>query len=222
MGSLPLRSVSYESHLSDGKKSAERLPRLDGREVLVGPDPAISKVKGVMFGGRKQFLIDVTGEQSFYDVLSRLTPRTMQYVRTPLASAWCEFESLVELDRAIYETLKRKYPNVLALIGAASAELGIGKVYKSLDTTELTKFFENSALFHNQYQKFGTQKYEKTPTGGRVVYSDYPCYSPIYCASAFGYFLETILRHGGTSPTVSESACQTLGDRSCTFDLSWS
>lgn len=197
------------------------LPRLEGKEVLIGPDPSVCKVKGVMFGGRKQFLLDVAGEQSFYDVLSRLTPRTMQYARTPLASAWCEFASLVELDRAILEALRTRYPNVLALIGAASAELGIGRVYKSLDSTELTKFLENGALFHSQYQKFGTQRYEKTANGARIVYTDYPCYSPIFCASAFGYFLETILRHGGRSPNVVESKCQTLGDPSCTYELTW-
>jgi len=209
------------SLLLETKGNTAPLPRLDGKEVLVGPDPTICKVKGVMFGGRKQFLIDVAGEQSFYDVLSRLSPRTMQYARTPLASAWCEFESLIELDRAIYETVKKKYPNVLALIGAASAELGIGRVYKSLDSAELTKFFESSALFHSQYQKFGTQRFEKTAGGGRVIYTEYPCYSPIFCASAFGYFLEALLRHGGQDPVVTETKCQTLGDSSCTFELTW-
>src|SRR5204863_5506406 len=142
---------------------------------------------------RKQFLLDTLGEEGFIKLLAKLTPRTRGYAKTPLASSWCEFESLIELDRAIHEELKANYPNVLALIGAASAELGIGRVYKSLDSAELTKFLENNALFHSQYQKFGTMRYEKTPVGGRVVYTDYPCYSPIYCASAFGYFLETML-----------------------------
>lgn len=209
------------SLLFQTKGTSSPLPRLEGKEVLVGPDPSVCKVKGVMFGGRKQFLLDVAGEQSFYDVLTRLTPHTMQYARTPLASAWCEFGSLIELDRAIYDTLKAKYANVLALIGAASAELGIGRVYKSLDTAELNKFFESSALFHSQYQKFGRQRYEKMPNGGRVIYTDYPCFSPIFCASAFGYFMEAILRHGASDPTVTETECQTLGDKSCTFELTW-
>lgn len=209
------------SLLFELKGSSAPLPRLEGKERLVGPDPSVCRVKGVMFGGRKQFLTETAGEASFYDVLSRLSPRTMQYARTPLASAWCEFESLVEYDRTIYDTLKSRFPNVLALIGAASAELGITRVYRSLDSTELTRFLENGALFHNQYQKFGTQRFEKTPTGGRVIYTDYPCYSPIFCASAFGYFLETILRHGGKEPNVVETKCQTLGDKSCTYELTW-
>ncbi|MGZ7079776.1 MAG: hypothetical protein ACXVJT_10215, partial [Thermoanaerobaculia bacterium] len=130
-------------------------PRLEGKELLIGPDPSVCKVKGVMFGARKHFLVEHLAEEGFLKFLARLTPRTKQYVKMPMASSWCEFESLIELDRAIHDELKSKHPNVLALIGAASAELGIGKVYRSLDTDELTKFLETNALFHDQYQKFG-------------------------------------------------------------------
>lgn len=197
------------------------LPRLEGKEVLTGPDPSVAKVKGVMFGARKHFLIDELGEEGFRALVAKLSPHTLLYAKTPLASAWCEFESLIELDKAIYETCRAKHPNVLALIGAASAELGIGKVYKSLDNTVLTKFLESIAVFHDQYQKFGKVRFEKTPGGGRMIYLDYPCYSPYFCASAFGFFLEVILRHGGTDPTVAETKCHTLGDKSCTYEMSW-
>jgi predicted hydrocarbon binding protein len=203
------------------RKAAPHPPRLEGKEVLVGPNPELAKVKGVMFGGRKQFLVENLGAEAFNDFVHTLSPRTAGYTRTPLASSWCEFESLIELDRAVQETLKAKLPNVLALIGAASAELGIGKVYKSLDNTELVKFLESQALFHSQFQKFGNVKFQKTPNGGRMICSDYPCYSPIFCASAHGFYLESILRHGGNDPTVVETKCQTLGDPSCTFEMTW-
>src|SRR5512146_2785207 len=111
--------------------------RLEGKEVLAGPDPAVCKVKGVMFGARKHFLVEQLGEEGFTKFLKRLSNRTRQYTKMPMASAWCEFESLIELDRAIHEELRAKHPNVLALIGAASAELGIGRIYKSLDSAEL-------------------------------------------------------------------------------------
>jgi len=203
------------------EKISSPTPRLEGKEVLIGPDPSIAKVKGVMFGGRRQFLLDLLGAEGFAKFIETLTPRTRGYVRTPLASSWCEFESLVELDRAIHNELKGKYPNVLALIGAASAELGIGRIYKSLDSEELVHFLENNALFHDQYQKFGTVHFEKTSSGARMIYSNYPCYSPIFCASAIGYFTESILRHGGTDPKVHETKCQCHGDKTCTFDMTW-
>lgn len=202
-------------------KAAAVAPKLDGKEVLLGPDPSVAKVKGVMFGGRKQFLIDTVGEAGFNALIEKLTPRTRGYVRTPLASSWCEFESLIELDRTIHEELKSKYPNVLALIGAASAELGIGRIYRSLDTDSLIAFFENISQFHDQYQKFGQVRFEKTPTGGKMIYSNYPCYSPIFCASAHGYFMESVLRHGGTDPTVIETKCHCHGDKTCTFEMTW-
>jgi predicted hydrocarbon binding protein len=202
-------------------KAAATAPRLDGKEVLVGPDPSIAKVKGVMFGGRKQFLLDTLGEEGFNALLAKLTPRTRAYVKTPLASSWCEFESLIELDRAIHNELKAKYPNVLALIGAASAELGIGRIYKSLDSESLTQFLETNATFHDQYQKFGSVHFEKTPSGAKMVYSNYPVHSPIFCASAIGYFMESILRHGGTEPTVVETKCQCHGEKTCTFEMKW-
>src|SRR4028118_818976 len=155
-------------------KLATTPPRLEGKEVLAGPDPAVSKVKGVMFGARKQFLLDTLGEEAFGTFLSKLSPRTRVYTRTPLASSWCEFESLVELDRTIHDELKAKHPNVLALIGAASAELGIGKLYRSLDSEELERFLADNAIFHDQYQRFGSVQFEKTPGGGRMIYTNYP------------------------------------------------
>lgn len=209
------------SLLMERKGLVAHLPRLEGKEVLAGPNPDAAKVKGVMFGGRKQFLREVAGEEGFAAIIAKLSPRTASYTKTPLASSWCEFASLIELDRTIHETLKQKYPNVLALIGAASAELGIGRVYKSLDSTELLKFLENQAMFHNQFQKFGNVRFEKTANGGRMMCSDYPVYSPIYCASAAGFYLESILRHAGGDPTVVETKCQTLGDSFCSFEMTW-
>lgn len=196
-------------------------PKLEGKEMLHGPDPSIAKVKGVMFGGRRAFLLEALDQEGFNKFIEKLTPRTRGYVRTPLASSWCEFESLIELDRAIHNELKAKYPNVLALIGAASAELGIGRIYKSLDSKELIQFLENNALFHDQYQKFGNVHFEKSGSGARMIYANYPVYSPIFCASAIGYFMESILRHGGNDPKVVETKCQCHGEKTCTFEMTW-
>jgi len=203
------------------EKVATQPPKLEGKEVLIGPDPGIAKVKGVMFGGRRQFLLDTLGPEGFNAFIEKLTPRTRTYTRTPLASSWCEFESLIELDRAIHNELKAKYPNVLALIGAASAELGIGRIYRSLDSEELVQFLENNAQFHDQYQKFGTVRFEKTPAGGRMIYANYPVHSPVFCASAIGFFMESILRHGATEPKVAETKCQCHGEKTCTFEMTW-
>ncbi len=196
-------------------------PRLDGNEILIGPDPSICMLKGAMFGARKQFVIDEAGQSGLQQIAAGLSQPTSGYLLTPLASNWYPFGSLIEIDRAIHKTLNAKTPNVLVLLGAASAELGIGKLYRALDSDELLSFLNSSALFHNQYVKFGTVDFEKTPHGGRMTYSKYPCYSPIFCASAIGYFLEAMLRHGARDPRIEETSCQCRGGSSCTFELTW-
>lgn len=197
------------------------VPNLTGNEVLVGPDPEICKIKGVMFGGRKAFVMEQFGEQGYYDTLVGLSAKTLNYARNPIATIWCEFEALVEYDKAIYERWHERYPHILALLGASSAELGIGTVYRSLDSEELLKFLEKIALFHEKYQKFGRLTFEATRAGARMTYHDYPCFSRYFCASAVGFFMESILRHGGTSPTVRETKCHCFGDGICRFDLEW-
>jgi hypothetical protein len=203
------------------RKSSGPVPRLDGKEILTGPSPEVAKIKGVIFASRKQFIASLGGDEAVNAIVGKLSPRTANYLRTPLASAWYEFASLVEVDRAIYEAFHLKHPNILALVGAASAEYGIGKVYKALDSAELAKFLENEAMFHSQFQKFGNVEFQQTARGGRMIYTAYPVYSPIFCASAIGFFMEAILRHGGQDPTVTETRCQCHGQQSCTYDLTW-
>jgi len=200
------------------RNAAGPLPRLDGKQVLTAANPEIAKVKGVIFASRKQFLTEMNALDA---VAAKLSPKTAAQLRTPLASGWYDFASLVEVDRAIYDVFHAKQPNILALVGAASAEYGIGKVYKALDSKELVKFLENEATFHSQFQRFGNVEFQQTPRGGRMIYTNYPVYSPIYCASAVGFFLEAILRHGGHDPTVIEARCQCHGQQSCTYELTW-
>ena len=204
------------------RKGSGPLPRLSGKEVLTAADPALAKLKCVIFAGRKQFLLDTVGEAGLNQLIATLPESAIAALRTPLASSWYDFAALVAVDRAIYDSMHGSQPNVLALVGAASAELGVGKVYKSLDSAELVKFLETQASFHRQFQKFGNVRFEKSDRGGRMIYADYPVCSPIYCASAVGFFLEAVLRHGGKDPEVREVTCQTLGDATCTFEMTWS
>jgi hypothetical protein len=196
---------------------------LDGTEVLVDPArPEVCVVKGSMFAGRKQFLTGQFGDGEFQAILGRLTPRTRGYAATPLSVRWCEFGSLVEYDRAIHDRFAARHPNILALVGAASAEFGIGSVYRRLDTAELIKFLEGIPRFHDRYLKFGRVVFERTVDGAALSHVEYPCYSPIFCASAVGFFLEAVLRHGGREPSVVETRCHCRGDGECRFELRWS
>ena len=192
-----------------------------GNEVLIGPDPGICKVTGVMFAARREFLIKDLGERTYYSILTTLSPATLQQAMHPIASAWYDFSTIVEYDKAIYESCHARYPHILELVGAASAELGIGRVFHQLDADELYAFLENLAQFHERYQKYGQLTLERTPTGARMHYRDYPCYSPYFCASGNGFMLEAILRHGATEADVVETQCHCRGHGVCTYELMW-
>jgi hypothetical protein len=194
---------------------------MNGHEVLVGPDPDVCKVKGVMFAARREFLMKELGERTYYAIVSKLSPTTMRQAMNPVASAWYDFAAIVEYDRAIWEACHQRYPYILDLVGAASAELGITRVFQNLDAAELYAFLEKLAEFHDEYQKYGRLIAERTPTGARMHYHDYPCYSPVFCASGSGFLLEAIMRHGGRDADVVETKCHCRGDAVCTYELTW-
>jgi hypothetical protein len=199
-----------------------QLPNLAGGEVLEDPkQPDRCMVKGVMLVGRQKFIREQFGEQETQAVLARLSPAAQKYAVTPLSGSWIPFSTLVEYDRAIHEHFKARRPNILALVGAASAEYGIGTVYRVLDNKELTKFLEAIVHFHEQYQRFGRVAFTKTPTGGVMEYFEYPCFSRVFCESAIGFFQEAILRHGGKDPKVVEPKCHCRGDSVCRFEMTW-
>ncbi len=197
------------------------VPRLDGEEVLVGPDPSICVVSGVMFGARKEFLISRFGDATYYEVLSRLSHDTLEAALHPTARASVPFANLVELDKAIHARLHERYPHILELVGAASAELGIGRVYRQLDARELVAFLERISRFHHEYQHFGRIELTLTPNGARMSYYDYPCYSRYFCTGGQGFLVEAILRHGATDPDVREVRCHCWGDGVCVWEMSW-
>jgi len=194
---------------------------LIGREVLVGPDPDVCKVKGVMFAARREFLMKDIGERTYYAIVSKLSPATMRVAMHPVAGEWYDFAAVVEYDRAIWEACHQRYPYILELIGAASAELGITRVFQKLDEAELYAFLEKLAQFHDEYQKYGRLVAERTPTGARMHYYDYSCYSRVFCASGNGFLLEAIMRHGGRDAEVVETKCHCRGDAVCVYEMTW-
>lgn len=197
--------------------------RLDGRERLVDPaNPEICKVKGVMFAARERFVKELFGEEEFQRLLASLPVRTRACAEAPLAATWYDFESLVEYDRAIHARFGGREPRVLALLGAASVEYALTTVYKALDAGELARFLNAIPKFHTRFQKFGRVVFTPGAGGGQMAYYDYVCYSPIFCASAIGFYMEVLLRHGGRNPRVEERKCHCRGDDVCLFDLRWS
>ena len=198
---------------SSTKRSRRAVPRLEGKEVLVGPNPDTAKVKGVMFGGRKQFLTEIARRDGFAAIIAQAHAAHGQLHED---AAGLELVRVRVADRARSRHLRdaeAKYPNILALIGAASAELGIGKRLQVARQRGAGEVPREPGALPQPVPEVRQRQFEQDAERRTDDLHDYPVYSPIYCASAVGFYLESILRHGGTDPTVVETKCQTLGDQ---------
>lgn len=178
-------------------------------------------LRGVMFGARKEIITQLFGDRAFYAIVAKLSPATMKAAMSPTAEGVYPFSSLIEYDRATHATLAAQCPYILELLGAASAELGMTRVYRKLNREKLAEFLEQIATFHSHFQTFGRAEVEQQHGAARIRYFDYPCWSPVWCASAIGYFLEAVMRHGGKDADVEHPQCLTHGDAICEFALTW-
>ena len=188
--------------------------RAGSREKLDG-----GQVKGSMLRSRLEWLKDVHPDMNKDELIAALPPETSARLkRGILSSGWYPFADLVSLDKHLWERFHKEMPDILQDFGRYSAKKNLNVI--SVMTPH--EFFRNSAKLHDRFQDFGKVEYEQTgPTSGKMVYVDYPCFSPVYCESAFGFFEQCLILFGAGSPKVSEPQCHCRGDASCTFSMTW-
>ncbi|HSP17513.1 MAG TPA: 4-vinyl reductase [Thermoanaerobaculia bacterium] len=185
------------------------------REVLHG-----GRVKGGMVRAHLDWLRRNQGEGALVELIHSLSPRVAAEIGAALPSSWVSFEAVVALDRAI---AKQYGNNVLKDLGRFSARINLDTTYRLYKREDIHEFFSRSASLHSQFQDFGTAEYERTGDhSGRMTHGHYACFSPVYCASAIGYYEEALRVHGGRNVIVTETSCQCGGDSTCTFVLRWS
>ena len=187
------------------------------RESLAG-----GRVKGAMVRAHLQFVRDQLGEPALALTLKALPPAVASEVQGILASTWCAFESVVVLDRTIARVAGRDERELMRELGRYSAHINLSTIYRAFHRDDIHEFFRNSATLHRQFQDFGDCEYENVGDGhGRISVRNAVCFSPAYCSSEAGYLEQVIATHGGTSASVTESACQCANDDRCTFELRW-
>ena len=140
-----------------------------------------------------------------------------------LATAWIPLRDLVAVDRAIAELVGGSLLEVCRSMGRHSAEVNLGGVYKIFVKDEPHRFFRRMTVLHERFQSFGSPVYEELgDRAGRLRLEGCEEYSPVYCASALGYY-ETALRMMKVPGpiAVAETSCQCAGDPVCQYELSW-
>ncbi|HSP35876.1 MAG TPA: hypothetical protein VLU46_16305 [Thermoanaerobaculia bacterium] len=185
------------------------------REVVTG-----GRIKGGMLRAHLEWVRRTHGEAALTQLVSSLAAEVSHDVQSVLPTTWCAFATLVTLDRAI----ARQYGhNVLKDLGRFSARINLDTTYRLYKRADIHEFFAKAAALHSQFQDFGSATYEQNGDhGGRMIHAGYPCFSPVFCASAIGYYEEALRIHNGRNVIVTESGCQCAGDASCTFVMRWS
>lgn len=186
------------------------------REVLEG-----GQLKGGIFRSHLNW-VNEKHAQKTGEVWSRMPPDAAKRLSTVvLASSWYPFAWLIHLDRAIADAFGGGTMDAVRELGQYSARINLSTTYKVLDRDTNHDFFRNSAVLHSQFQDFGKVSYVEKSNGGVMVHTGYPCFSTVFCASAIGYYEQTILSHGGRNVRVREVECQCFGETSCSFEMEW-
>jgi hypothetical protein len=176
------------------------------------------RVKGVMVRAHLDWVRDHHDRTEVIEFFEAV-PASM---RTVLTASWYPFADIVALDRLIMNRFGHGELSFLQKLGAYSARQSLTGVYRFFQRSGVHEFFRRSALLHGQYQDFGTASYDgHAETAGRMLHDGYPSFSPLYCASAAGFYRECIRLHGGMAVEVWEPECQCRGDAACAFEMAW-
>ena len=179
-------------------------------------------VKGVMLRSHLNLISSLYGDDELNELLEDLPGGTGTSLLPILASQWYPFATLIEIDRAAINRFGDGEIEWIRRFGSHSAESALTSTYKIFRQDDLHTYFMRSAPLNGQFQDFGKVTFnEYGETAARMIHAEYPCYSPIYCESALGYYRKVLELHGAERGSVSETTCQTLSDDACTFDLHW-
>ena len=183
-----------------------------------------ASVKGTMLQAHVAWAIAAMGAAWTTRVPGGIDPLAAVFVdRGVLATDWVPLRALVAIDRAIAKAAGGAPDDVFRGLGRHSATSNLAGVYRGFVQEEPHRFFERTGLLHDRFQNFGRFTYERTAArSGRIRLDGYDEYSPVYCASAVGYYEGALQTMGPPGPIrVSETQCQCAGDPACVFDLSW-
>ncbi len=180
-------------------------------------------IKGSMMAAHFRWLKEqrTPGEQAqFWGTLPRDVHQRVSGMILPVS--WYSFADLIAVDRALVDLFGSGVATLLREVGAYSARINLSGVYKKFTRSSVHEFLENGARLHGNFQDFGEVAYVKSSAvSARMIHTNYSSYSPLYCESAIGYYVEAVSMHGVADVVAVETSCQCRGDESCTFMIRW-
>lgn len=181
------------------------------------------RVKGTILAAHVQWVKEHQSADEYIGFWDALPREARTAIGMVLPVKWYDFGHLMAIDHAILDLFGAGSMSILRELGRHSARVNLGGVYKAYTRPSIHDFFLSSARLHSQFQDFGISSYAaRNDSSGIMTHSRYSSYSPLYCASAAGFYQEAIVLHGGVNVTVTEAMCQCRGDRTCSFVMRWS
>lgn len=182
-------------------------------EVLTG-----GRVHASIAGAHMQWVRDYHGDDAVKELFWRLDADVLRELTTN--SDWISFEALIALERSIEQRYGRGRRGFFRELGRYSAYVNLNGVLVRGATVH--DFFHRSAFLNARFQDFGRVAYEELDlTRGRMLHLDARCVSPVWCASAIGYYEQALVMQDAIPTRVEEVACRCNGDAHCTFELAW-
>lgn len=191
--------------------------KTESKEILEGQ----AAIKGTMLNAH---LAWAKRELNIDSIKQYIDQESLKFLdRSILATEWIPLRCLIQIDRAIASAIGGTPEQVYRSLGSYSAYINLNGIYKKFVIGEPHHFFNRMTILHEQYQNFGSSKYQRLgDRTGRILIEQYQEYSPVYCASAIGYFEEALRLMKAPGPIiVVEKTCQCWGESICQFELSW-
>lgn len=181
------------------------------------------RVKGTIVAAHVQWVKQNRTADEYIRFWEAIPRETRNAIGMVLPVKWYEFAHLIAIDHAIVDLFGHGSNSILREIGAQSARMNLSGAYKAFTRDSIHEFFANAARLHSQFQDFGVAMYssKSNSTAGIMMITGYVSHSPLYCASAIGFYEEAIKIHGGQNVIVTEAQCQCRGDRACSFVMRW-
>lgn len=181
------------------------------------------RIKGGILRSHLRWAREHATMDQFKALLDTLPPaRVADLSATLFATSWYPLQSLIDLDRAIVETIGGGERVILRHVGRFSATANLSQLHRSLFREDPHSFLRHIALLQGQFTDFGAATWESLGGSlGRMTHRHWRCFSPLLCEASIGFYEECVRMAGGTGVVAEEASCLCRGDKHCVFELRW-